>query len=251
MGILGLYLRRTWGFTGYGRFCVALVVLGVTFLLSIACVQLNRFNAKDFKEYEYQRRNMSWKVIRDTSMAFFKISNYNGFKLHGEQRYFTIDGKLLQKQYFHQGELVDSMYVYDEKGNVRFAGKFVNQYLCLYNNEQTLVMQAFFKGSSPEGPVINYSDNGKLKSILTYKNGELCGPIIKYDSTGTMRLYMEMKNGLVDGYVIHFGENGVVKDISQVKNNELNGRSVFISKEGLLEDVIEVKDGSIDDKDKE
>ena len=72
-----------------------------------------------------------------------------------------------------------------------------------------------------DGVLINYYENGAIKSKIRFENGLQQGPSFFYDKEGRLESVTNFKDSKMEGQETHYYENGKVKWIKHYLNNKL------------------------------
>jgi len=92
-----------------------------------------------------------------------------------------------------------------------------------YREDGTLKINAELKGGKNHGELIQYGENGKLKSTETFIEGVLDGKYEYYHENGKLRQSGCIKNHRKDGVIISYWENGNLQTIETLKNGLRHG----------------------------
>lgn len=91
-------------------------------------------------------------------------------------------------------------------------------------------------GSIPDGPVKEFSENGKLKTEATYQNNKLHGLLIRYDDNGQLLSKETYDQGILRGPAEYFSyaQNTVLHTVCSYMNALLDGQFVLTQQDGIV-----------------
>ena len=117
---------------------------------------------------------------------------------------------------------------------------------------RTLFLVIFFTSFSfaQKDSVVNYYDNGKIESIIHFKNNIRDGEAKFYWENGNLKRTCSYFNGKVDGLVTDYNKNGLIQEMYTLENGKREGpTSLFDSTGTYVKDVM-YKEGKLDVEEK-
>jgi antitoxin component YwqK of YwqJK toxin-antitoxin module len=94
-----------------------------------------------------------------------------------------------------------------------------------------------------DGISFTYYNNGKVKSKISYKSGELHGDAITFSQNGNIKQKVRYSKSLKEGKHVNYHENGSISEKSNYKLDKLNGYFTSYNNEGFIKDKVEYKNG--------
>lgn len=138
------------------------------------------------KEELFESSNL--KISVEKSSDTFIRRFYDGNKMIGEQ-ILSRDGVIISST----GYIKDGIYYeYDSRGNI--------------------MSERIIKNGLENGPLIEFYEDGKVKSRIDYRDGKIHGKAIFYSKESKPILEQTYSNGILDGFTIEYDINGNIKD---------------------------------------
>ena len=134
---------------------------------------------------------------------------------NGNQQYqYNIleDGGFKERKWFSNGQL-SIFWLFDSERRVKEAESFLS-------DGTSCAITNFNDGS---GKVVQYHENGKVSSEMSYSQGLLDGPYFEYYENGKVLYEMSYSQGLLDGPYFVYDENGKLDTASEYNNGNLCG----------------------------
>src|SRR5690606_1689367 len=100
-----------------------------------------------------------------------------------------------------------------------------------YENGKLRVVSNF-KNGEVDGESKGYYENGKLRVVSNFKNGKLEGQIKIYYESGQLKDILNYKNGLMEGEYKGYYESGSVKVVESYVNDEVDGKTRYYYENG-------------------
>lgn len=160
--------------------------------------------------------------------AISQITNWKDDKLHGDVEYRNIEGEIIYKGQYINGNKHGNFISFNEIGYMINAnwnmGVLHGEYYKYYNNKKLIGIRGNYKNGEKDGEFIGYRMDGKIKEIVNFKNGKKDGKEIQYFTNETIHTKSIYKNG----ELIKFKEldkNGILIESSFVdllNNTKIN-----------------------------
>ena len=80
--------------------------------------------------------------------------------------------------------------------------------------------------------LIDYYDNGNIKSVVHFKNGVRDGDARFYWGNGNIKQELSYFNGRVNGLVRNYNEKGILQETFSIENNKREGPTSFFDSTG-------------------
>lgn len=172
----------------------------------------------------------SGKIFR--SYVINKDSLNNGF-----DKYYFENGKISEKKNWSEGQLTDSLFAYNEKGEIISKG-FVNKnkLLKLYKND-ILYYEGLLDKDKLRGIVVYFKNDDIVLSKTFKENKENGFGVLLDDKSLKPRYIYEANNDIRDGVLVDFYENGVVKSFRTKSLQSDNAQFFEFYSTGILKSI--------------
>lgn len=201
-----------------------------------------------------------WKTYFPNKELRYENYYFNG-KLEGEQRYYSVDGKLSETRHYKNDDLI-SEFFYDNKGKIYdsvitstlkldtiythyFNGKLYSKLTYSYGIKNGKYVGYYADGSiRAEGQYLNmkqngewvwYHENGKIETKCSYVYGDLDGNYTEYHDNGKIKETKSYILGDLHGESKEYGEEGILKRTANYEYGVSEGKRNFYSEEGHLQ----------------
>lgn len=195
--------------------------------------------------YEKGKEVGEWKYYyEDGSLS--DIKNYSNGKLNGISKSYDENTKLLSEIMFKNNKWDELKYL-DSSGKEIYTSKPIGGKLNYqgYNNLRNKIAEGLSKNLNEEGEWKYYFDNGALKSIEVFTNGQLNGISKNYYKNGQLSIETNYVNGLAQGLSKSFYISGELKSEGYYLDNERHGVWNYYYQNGILEASEYYYDGKI------
>ena len=213
--------------------------------------------------YKNDEREGEWKYYYiDGSLK--TIEYYNGGLLYGYSESYGVDGKLVNKNLYYEGELLTEYYFDEDKkmieeikvniDSVKYTitnrarnGEISTQFDILYEYKHGKYISNYFSGKrflegeyfhgQKNGEWIWKFENGETKSKGTYVNGTKVGEWVDYFKNGKVSKSQTFDEGYKVGKETTYNEAGIITQTRDYNLDRLDGEVMFYSEDGQLQVV--------------
>lgn len=186
-----------------------------------------RLSSTGFFNEKGERQN-TWTWFHENG-AIKEIATYKDGKLNGENRLFYDDGSPYVLTTLLDDEFEGEYKYYLETGGLKQKkfysnGKLDGRYLAYFDvGEDLLEYDTNYKEGEISGDLIEYYADGKIFSVVNFKNDKRHGKEIQYYWNGNKSLDADYSEGDLQGAYITYHSNGKIKDIGQADKGYFNG----------------------------
>lgn len=178
--------------------------------------------------YIYQNRYSFYRYL--PAEDEFRLQNINS-KLYDES------GKLFSGRVKSESDLYLNIYSYKD-------GELDGLNVIYYKNQIKEI--GHWKEGKQNGLFQLYTEDGILIDNALFKNGERDGITEQfYSDTGKIRVSVNYKNGILDGEYREYYENEKIKFVGNYKENLQDGEWKFYLEKGNLQSIVNYKAGEL------
>ncbi len=201
--------------------------------------------------YIYQNRYSLFKYLpaveNEEQLKYLngKIYDKNGKPFTGRMK--EINEEYMEIYSYKDGELhgLDVIYY---NNHVKEIGHWKNGkqngLFQMFTETGILVDNALFKNGERDGLTEQfYSDNGKLRISVNYKNGVLHGEYKQFYENGNIYAETYYNEGVINGNFKDYYENGVLRFAGEYKNGLQDGTWKYYTENKILKSIIEYQNG--------
>jgi antitoxin component YwqK of YwqJK toxin-antitoxin module len=165
---------------------------------------------------------------------------------NGDDIHYFENGKISQKKKWSNGKLIDSIFTYNDKGDIVTKGYIDKKNLLrLYKND-VLSYEGFIEDDKLKGIVLYYKDENIVISKTFLNDKENGFGIILDDKSFKPKFIYEANNSIRDGVLINFHESGIIKSFRSKSLNSKNSEYFEFYPNGTIKLIGSMNNGAYD-----